>query len=108
MRQKLDLFSYRRFASQRHLRATWKSSQLAAARRVALKMGGGRVARRLRIDLDMHPLNASPARTALKNSQLTCGERHAYFGDRTLTARRLSKRSGCAGHRITVSHTCGR
>jgi len=23
---------------------------------------------------------------ALKNSQLTCGERHAYFGDRTLTA----------------------
>jgi hypothetical protein len=21
---------------------------------------------------------------ALKNSQLTCGERHAYFGDRTL------------------------
>jgi Flp pilus assembly protein TadD len=27
---------------------------------------------------------ASPARTALKNSQLTCGERHAYFGDRTL------------------------
>src|SRR5262249_45770739 len=28
--------------------------------------------------------NASPARTALTNSQLTCGERHAYFGNRTL------------------------
>jgi hypothetical protein len=27
---------------------------------------------------------ASPARTALKNSQLTCGETHAYFGDRPL------------------------
>jgi hypothetical protein len=27
---------------------------------------------------------ASPARTALKNSQLTCGERYAYLGDRTL------------------------
>jgi hypothetical protein len=26
---------------------------------------------------------------ALKNSQLTCGERHAYFGDRTLTHRSL-------------------
>src|ERR1700739_4668833 len=29
---------------------------------------------------------ASPARTALKNSQLTCGETYAYFGDRTLEA----------------------
>jgi tryptophan synthase alpha chain len=29
-------------------------------------------------------VTASPARTALKNSQLICGERHAYFGDRTL------------------------
>jgi hypothetical protein len=28
---------------------------------------------------------ASPARTALKNGQLTCGETYAYFGDRTLT-----------------------
>src|SRR5215831_4718881 len=37
-----------------------------------------------RIDLDMLVATASPARTALKNSQLTCGERHAYFGDRTL------------------------
>src|ERR1700740_2646043 len=27
---------------------------------------------------------ASPARTALKNSQMTCGETYAYFGDRTL------------------------
>jgi hypothetical protein len=25
----------------------------------------------------------------LKNSQLTCGERHAYFGDRTLVRPRL-------------------
>jgi len=33
-----------------------------------------RVARSLRIDLDMLVVTASPARTALKNSQLTCGE----------------------------------
>jgi hypothetical protein len=44
-----------------------------------------RVARSSRIDLDMLVATASPARTALKNSQLTCGEWHAYFGDRTLT-----------------------
>jgi len=37
-----------------------------------------RVARSSRIDLDMLVARA------LKNSQLTCGERHAYFGDRTL------------------------
>ena len=37
-----------------------------------------RVARSSRIDLDMIVARA------LKNSQLTCGERHAYFGDRTL------------------------
>ena len=37
-----------------------------------------RVARSSRIDLDML---VAPA---LKNSQLTGGERHAYFGDRTL------------------------
>jgi hypothetical protein len=42
-----------------------------------------RVARSSRIDLDMLVATASPARTALKNSQLTCGERHAYFGNRT-------------------------
>jgi len=36
-----------------------------------------RVARSLRIDLDMRVVNASPARTALKNSQLTCGEAQA-------------------------------
>src|SRR5215831_10834980 len=36
-----------------------------------------RVARFSRIDLDMLVARA------LKNSQLTCGERHAYFGDRT-------------------------
>jgi hypothetical protein len=35
------------------------------------------VARSLRIDLDMLVVTASPARTALKISQLTCGERHA-------------------------------
>ena len=50
-----------------------------------------RVARSARIDLDMLVATASPARTALKNSQLTCGERHAYFGNRTL-ARRLGLR----------------
>src|SRR5215471_18274726 len=37
-----------------------------------------RVARSSRIGLDMLVTRAS------KNSQLTCGERHAYFGDRTL------------------------
>ena len=37
-----------------------------------------RVARSSRIDLDMLVARA------LKNGQLTCGERHAYFGDRTL------------------------
>jgi hypothetical protein len=37
-----------------------------------------RVARSSRIDLDMIVARA------LKNSQLTCGDRHAYFGDRTL------------------------
>ena len=31
--------------------------------------------------------NASPARTALKNSQLTSGETYTYFGDRTLRGR---------------------
>jgi len=36
-----------------------------------------RVARSLRIDLDMLVVTASPARTALKISQLTCDERHA-------------------------------
>jgi hypothetical protein len=33
-----------------------------------------RVARSSRIDSDMLVVTASPARTALKNSQLTCGE----------------------------------
>ena len=37
-----------------------------------------RVARSSRIDLDLLVARA------LKNSQLTCGERHAYFGNRTL------------------------
>jgi hypothetical protein len=37
-----------------------------------------RVARSSRIDLDMLVARA------LKNSQLACGERHAYFGNRTL------------------------
>jgi len=36
-----------------------------------------RVARSLRINLDMLVATASPARTALKNGQLTCGESHA-------------------------------
>src|ERR1700751_763918 len=39
-----------------------------------------RVARSSRIGSDMLVARAS------KNSQLTCGERHAYFGDRTLGA----------------------
>jgi hypothetical protein len=39
-----------------------------------------RVARSSRIDSDMLVVTASPARTALKNSQLTCGERHAISG----------------------------
>jgi len=43
-----------------------------------------RVTRSSRIDLDMIVGIASPARTALKNNQLACGERHAYFGDRTI------------------------
>src|SRR5215469_4171028 len=36
-----------------------------------------RVARSSRLDLDMLVVTASPARTALKNSQLTCGKRYA-------------------------------
>src|ERR1700736_2489006 len=45
-----------------------KNSQLAAARRGCVENGPAAVRRpldRLRIDLDMRPLNASPARTAL-------------------------------------------
>jgi hypothetical protein len=38
------------------------------------------VARSLRINSDMLVANASPARTALKNSQLTDGESHAIYG----------------------------
>jgi hypothetical protein len=38
------------------------------------------VARSLRINLHMLVVTAGPARTALKNSQLTCGERHAISG----------------------------
>src|SRR6516164_1248948 len=54
-----------------------------------------RVARSSRIDLDMIVAIASPARTALKNSQLTCGERHAYFGDRTLARNFIPLRAYC-------------
>src|SRR6516165_11630646 len=36
---------------------------------------------------DMIVATASPARTSSKNSQLTCGERHAYLGNRTPTPR---------------------
>jgi hypothetical protein len=39
-----------------------------------------RVARSSRIGSDMLVVTASPARTVLKNSQLTCGERHAISG----------------------------
>jgi hypothetical protein len=38
------------------------------------------VARSLRINSDMLVANASPARTALKNNQLTDGESHAIYG----------------------------
>jgi hypothetical protein len=34
-------------------------------------------------------VTAGPARTALKNSQLTYGETYAYFGDRTLTCNKV-------------------
>jgi len=39
---------------------------------------------RLRINLDMRPLSASPARTALPAAHFDRNERYAYFGDRTL------------------------
>src|SRR6516162_3552986 len=55
-----------------------------------------RVARSSRIGLDMIVARA------LKNSQLTCGERHAYFGDRTLDPLK-SKTSGDESS-FSVSH----
>src|SRR6516164_147441 len=64
-------------------RATRKNSQLAAAQRVVMKMGRRLRARRLRINLDMRPLTASPARTALPAAHFDRNERYAYFGDRT-------------------------
>jgi hypothetical protein len=39
-----------------------------------------------RIALDMRPLTASPARTALPAAHFDRNERHAYFGDRTLNS----------------------
>jgi hypothetical protein len=39
-----------------------------------------RVVRSSRIASNMLVVTASPARTVLKNSQLTCGERHAISG----------------------------
>src|SRR5262249_54952018 len=48
-----------------------------------------RVARSSRIDLDMLVARA------LKNSQLTCGERHAYFGDRTVARKSQKQKSSC-------------
>ena len=42
----------------------------------------------LRINLDMRPLSASPARTALPAAHFDRNERYAYFGDRTLLPRR--------------------
>jgi hypothetical protein len=65
-----------------------------------------RVARSSRIALDMLVATASPARTALKNSQLTCGERHAYFADRTLvlpgsaSGRFLKLQRGCQRKKV--------
>ena len=41
---------------------------------------------RLRINLDMRPLSASPARTALPAAHFDRNERYAYFGDRTLSS----------------------
>ena len=49
-----------------------------------VRLAGGCVARRLRIDLDMRPPTASPARTALPAAHFDRNERYAYFGDRTL------------------------
>jgi len=46
-------------------RATQKNGQPAAARRVALKMGRRLRCSSVRIDSDMRPPSASPARTAL-------------------------------------------
>src|SRR6516164_108267 len=79
--------------SIREERATRKNSQLAAAQRVAIKMG-----RRLRCSsvtyrLDMCPLTASPARTALPAAHFDRNERYAYFGNRTLEF--LKSKTGC-------------
>jgi hypothetical protein len=63
-----------------------------------------RVARSSRIDLDMIVARA------LKNSQLTCGESHAYFGDRTLARRAGNRRIGQSALKVrlmadsTLSH----
>src|SRR5215469_309917 len=61
-------------------RATQKNSQLAAARRVALKMG-----RRLRCSSVTYrfryaPSTASPARTALPTAHFDRNERHVISG----------------------------
>ena len=51
--------------SIREERATRKNSQLAAAQRVAMKMGRRPRCSSVTYRLDMRPLTASPARTAL-------------------------------------------
>jgi hypothetical protein len=64
-----------------HIATSWAAASWLFFRPAA------RRTRSSRINLDMLVATASPARTALKNSQLTRrppGERHAYFGDRTL------------------------
>jgi hypothetical protein len=50
------------------------------SRRAAASWPFFRLARSLRINSGMLVVAASPARTALKNSQLTCGERRAISG----------------------------
>jgi hypothetical protein len=79
-----------------------KDSQLAAPRRVAMKLAGGclaaagRLPDRLRIALDLRPLTASPARDRPAKAGPTAhfdrNERYAYFGDRTLVHRVISRR----------------
>jgi hypothetical protein len=62
-----------------------KNSQLAAARRVAMKIGRRQrcssVTYRFR---NTRPLDASPARTVLPAAHFDRNETCTYFGDRTL------------------------
>src|ERR1700726_2123560 len=75
-------------------RATRKNSQLAPAQRVAMKMGRRlrcSVARRSRIDLDMLPPSASPARTALPAAHFDCNKVPRISGTRGQDTRKGEK-----------------